>query len=156
MTVRSTVRHNTVRRAARTLAALACVLAAVGVAAPASAAGSGSGWLRLAHLSPNTPPVDVSAGLAQHIVRFEQAKPVPLQDVLTFMEELLAVSIRGDKHEIPDLDDVLQTPITIQLENTTVRQILKEVLAKAGLTFEAAAGGIRLHKLANGHANGKP
>jgi Domain of unknown function (DUF4397) len=59
MTVRSTGRRSTGRRAARTLAALACVLAAVGVAGPASAAGSGSGWLRLAHLSPNTPPVDV-------------------------------------------------------------------------------------------------
>jgi hypothetical protein len=99
------------------------------------------------------PAVDVSAGLAQHIVRFEQAKPVPLQDVLNFLEELLGAPIRGDKHDIADLDDVLQTPITVQLENTTVRQILKEVLAKAGLGFEVAADGIHLHKLQPG---GKP
>ncbi len=98
----------------------------------------------------------MSAGLAQHIVRFEQAKPVPLQDVLNFLEELLGVSIRGDKQEIVDLDDVLQTPITMTLENTTVRQILKEVLAKAGLEFEVEADGIHLHKLQAARTGGKP
>jgi hypothetical protein len=96
------------------------------------------------------PPVDVAAGLAQHIVRFEQTKPVPLQDVLTFLEELIGVPIRGNKHDIPDLDDLLQTPITVQLENTTVRQILKEVLSKAGLEFEVKPDGIHLHKLGAG------
>lgn len=45
---------------------LALILASVGVAlgllafvAPAASASTGTGWLRLAHLSPNTPPVDV-------------------------------------------------------------------------------------------------
>jgi hypothetical protein len=104
----------------------------------------------------NAPPVDVSAGLAQHIVRFEQAKPVPLQDVLNFLEELLGVSIRGDKHEIVDLDDVLQTPITVTLENTTVGEILKEVLAKAGLEFEVQADGIHLHKLQTARTSSRP
>jgi hypothetical protein len=95
----------------------------------------------------SAPAVDVEAGLSQHIVRFEQIKPVPLQDVLTFLEELLAVPIRGDRHEIADLDDSLQTPITFQLENTTVRQVLKTVLLKASLTFEVAPDSIHLHKL---------
>jgi hypothetical protein len=117
--------------------------APVVAARPPESASSGKG-----------PPVDVSAGLAQHIVRFEQTKPVPLQDILNFLEELLGVSIRGDKHEIADLDDLLQTPITVQLENTTVRQILKEVLSKAGLAFEVEADGIHLHKLRT--AAGKP
>jgi hypothetical protein len=92
------------------------------------------------------PAIDVAAGLAQHIVRFEQIKPVPLQDVLSFLEELLAVPIRGDNHEIADLDDLLQTPVTFQLENTTVRQVLKAVLAKAGLTFEVEVDAIHLRK----------
>ena len=43
---------------ARWLAPTALVLGLLAIAAPASASG-GSGWLRLAHLSPNTPPVDV-------------------------------------------------------------------------------------------------
>jgi hypothetical protein len=92
------------------------------------------------------PAVDVAAGLAQHIVRFEQVKPVPLQDVLSFLEELLAVPIRGDNHEIADLDDLLQTPVTFQLENTTVREVLKAVLAKAGLTFEIEVDAIHIRK----------
>jgi Domain of unknown function (DUF4397) len=60
-----------IRRPARLAAALALALGLIGLAAPAalaSAAGSASaaapvtariGWLRLAHLSPNTPAVDV-------------------------------------------------------------------------------------------------
>ncbi len=86
-------------------------------------------------------------GACPAIVRFEQLKPVPLQDVITFLEELLAVPIHGDKHEIADLDDLLQTPVTFELENTTVRQVLKAVLAKAGLTFEVAPDAIHLRKL---------
>lgn len=48
----------------------ACALSAglVSVATPATSAAPGTGWLRLAHLSPNTPPVDVylySAGNAR-------------------------------------------------------------------------------------------
>jgi hypothetical protein len=47
-----------ISRAGSSIAALAVVLAVAGGASPASA-GTGYGWLRLAHLSPNTPPVDV-------------------------------------------------------------------------------------------------
>jgi hypothetical protein len=45
-------------RAVRLLAVLACAMAVASPAAPAAAA-AGHGWLRLAHLSPNTPAVDV-------------------------------------------------------------------------------------------------
>jgi len=100
------------------------------------------------------PTVDVAAGLSQRIVRFEQIKPVPLQDVLNLVEELLAVSIRGDKREIADLDDLLQTPVTFELGNTTVRQILKTVLAKVGLTFEVEPDAIHLRKLESAPING--
>jgi hypothetical protein len=106
--------------------------------------GQGSGR---ANVAGRKPGVDVVAGLSQRIVRFEQIKPVPLQDVLNILEELLAVSIRGDKHEIADLDDLLQTPVTFNLENTTVRQVLKTVLAKVGLTFEVEPDAIHLRKL---------
>ncbi len=44
---------------ARPLAALALTLGMLGFAAPGASAAQGFGWLRLAHLSPNTPPVDV-------------------------------------------------------------------------------------------------
>ena len=72
--------------------------------------------------------------------------------MLNFLEELLGAPIRGDKHEIADLDDVLQTPITVQLENTTVRQILKEVLAKA----DSASRSRRRDSSAQTATGGKP
>jgi len=74
--------------------------------------------------------------------------------VLNLVEELLAVSIRGDKREIADLDDLLQTPVTFELGNTTVRQILKTVLAKVGLTFEVEPDAIHLRKLESAPING--
>jgi hypothetical protein len=46
-------------RIARMVAAAGIVLGMIGLAAPAASAGSGTGWMRLAHLSPNTPAVDV-------------------------------------------------------------------------------------------------
>jgi Domain of unknown function (DUF4397) len=46
-------------RLARPLAILAFALGMLGYAVPAAVAAHGHGWLRLAHLSPNTPAVDV-------------------------------------------------------------------------------------------------
>jgi hypothetical protein len=46
-------------RGAAALAAVAVTLTLVGVSAPQAAAATGVGWVRLAHLSPDTPPVDV-------------------------------------------------------------------------------------------------
>ena len=69
--------------AALSIPALAAVLvASAAVAAPASAA-TGSGWIRLAHLSPNTPAVDVylysfgdpSAQLVLHHVGYGVVSP---------------------------------------------------------------------------------
>ena len=47
------------RRIAILLAAAAMLLGIPAAAASASSATTGTGWIRLAHLSPNTPPVDV-------------------------------------------------------------------------------------------------
>src|SRR5450755_3301233 len=48
-----------VLRPATLIAILALALAILGYAGPAARASAGFGYLRLAHLSPNTPPVDV-------------------------------------------------------------------------------------------------
>ncbi len=102
-----------------------------------------------------TPPalkINVPAALAQRIVRFEQVKPVPLREILNWMEDL--VPIHGDRHEIPDLDDLMQTPISLQLENTTVGGLLEAVLAPAGLKYQVQADAVQLHRL--GSAPGRP
>jgi hypothetical protein len=48
-----------IARLGRPVAAAVLALGVLGLAIPAASASSGSGWLRLAHLSPNTPAVDV-------------------------------------------------------------------------------------------------
>jgi hypothetical protein len=100
------------------------------------------------------PKVDVSAALAQRVVRFEQRKPVPMRDLLNSLEELVTVPIRGDQHEIHDLDDLMQTPVSLELENTTVAAILEAVLTPARLTFQVRADAIQLHRL--GQMSGRP
>ncbi len=101
---------------------------------------------------PGTVPVpvikpDLTATLAQHVVHYEQIKPVPLRDVLNVLEELTTAPIHGDRQEIPDLDDLLQTPVSLTLDNTTVAAILEAVLAPAKLTYHVQADAIQLHRL---------
>jgi hypothetical protein len=93
------------------------------------------------------PKVDVSTALAQRVIRFEHNKPAPMRDVLNVLEELLTVPIRGDRHEIPDLDDLMQTPVSLELDNTTVSAILEAVLAPARLTYQVQRDAIQLHRL---------
>jgi len=50
---------HTIRRVTMLLAAAALLLGGPAAAAHASSATTGTGWIRLAHLSPNTPAVDV-------------------------------------------------------------------------------------------------
>jgi hypothetical protein len=104
--------------------------------------------------APPVPKIDVPRALAQRVVRFEQTKPVPLRDVLNWLEELATVPIRGDRHEIPDLEDLMQTPVTAQLENTTVAAVIQAVLASAGLTYQVQPDVLQLHRL--GPVSGRP
>jgi hypothetical protein len=97
-------------------------------------------------LAPAAPKTDVAAALGQRVIHFEQKKPVPMRDVLNVLEELVTVPIRGDRQEIADLDDLLQTPISVELENTTVAAILEAVLTRAGLTFQTQPDAIQLHR----------
>jgi hypothetical protein len=90
---------------------------------------------------------DLAATLAQRVVHYEQIKPVPLREVLNVLEELATAPIRGDRQEIPDLDDLLQTPVSLTLDNTTVAAILEAVLAPAKLTYQVQADAIQLHRL---------
>jgi hypothetical protein len=101
-------------------------------------------------VKPPAPPprkIDLNATLGQRVERYEQIKPVPLREVLNTLEEMVSVPIRGDRHEIADLDDLLQTPVTFSFEKTTVRAILDAVLAQAQLTYQVQADAIQLHKI---------
>jgi hypothetical protein len=98
--------------------------------------------------------VDVKTALAQRVIRYDRTKPAPLRDVLNELEELTVVPIRGDRHEIADFDDLMETPVSLDLENTTVAAVLEAVLATARLTYEVHADAIQLHRL--GPVSGGP
>ena len=73
----------TIRRITMLLAALALLLGVPAAVASASSAATSTGWIRLAHLSPNTPPVDVylysfgnsSAQVVLHHVAYGTVSP---------------------------------------------------------------------------------
>jgi hypothetical protein len=92
------------------------------------------------------PTVNIAAALRQRILRFEQPKPVPVRDVLVILEEMLGVTIDMDKTDIPDLDTLLQTPVTFDLRDVTLGDLLKAVLGNIKLTFETDSDSIKLRK----------
>jgi hypothetical protein len=100
------------------------------------------------------PTVDIAAGLRQPIVRFQQSRPARLRDVLTILEEMVSAPVRADQREIGDLDDLMETPVEFDLQNTTVGDVLTAVLAKAKLAYVVEPDCIRLRKFATAPTGG--
>ncbi len=100
---------------------------------------------------PATPPAPavlspeaIEAKLQQKIVRFDQAKPVPFVKVLDTVEELAGVPIVWDLNRVDD--EQLQKPVTLQLKQTTVGEILDTLLKQVGLERRTVDGHIELHR----------
>ena len=85
----------------------------------------------------------VEAKLRQKIVRFDQLKPVPFVKVLDTVEELAGVPIVWDLDRVDD--EQLQKPVTLQLKQTTVGEILDTLLKQVGLERRTVEGRIELH-----------
>jgi Domain of unknown function (DUF4397) len=98
--------------------ALTALLVAGALAGPA-AAGSGTGWIRLAHLSPNTPPVDVylyslgdpSAQLVLHHVGYGDVSPY---EAVTAGDYSVAMRLAGAK---PTTQPVLSASVAVTAGN---------------------------------------
>ena len=88
-------------------------------------------------------PEAVEAKLRQKIVRFDQTKPVPFVKVLDTVEELAGVPIVWDLDRVDD--EQLQKPVTLQLKQTTVGEILDTLLKQVGLERRTVEGRIELH-----------
>ncbi len=88
-------------------------------------------------------PEAVEAKLQQRIVRFDQPKPVPFVKVLDTVEELAGVPIVWDLDRVDD--EQLQKPVTLQLKQTTVGEILDTLLKQVGLERRTVEGRIELH-----------
>lgn len=88
-------------------------------------------------------PEAVEAKLQQKIVRFDQSKPVPFVKVLETVEELAGVSIVWELDRVDDQQ--LQKPVTLQLKQTTVGEILDTLLKQVSLERRTVNGRIELH-----------
>ena len=89
-------------------------------------------------------PIDVQAALGQPILRFQQHKPAPLRELLTLVEEMAGVPIRYNASEFGDGSILLDEPVSLQLEQTTVGEILKTLLKQVHLEYELGFNEIRI------------
>ena len=98
-------------------------------------------------IPPARPPktVDIAAALKQSILRFEQAKPVPLSSLLLQIEELIGAPIDYESREFAELSPKLEADVTLKLERTNVERILQGLLDQVGLSYEILPDRIRLH-----------
>jgi len=94
--------------------------------------------------STKPPEVDVAALLEQPIRRYELTKAVPLSDLLPELKELAAVPIHADVAANPGLADHLARRVSLQLDDTTVGEILRAFAEQAGLDLEIQPDGVHL------------
>ena len=101
------------------LAATALLLGIPAAAASASSATTGTGWIRLAHLSPNTPPVDVylyslgnsNAQIVLHHVAYGTVSPY---EAVTAGDYSVAMRATGAS---PSSQPVLSTSVTVKADH---------------------------------------
>lgn len=91
-------------------------------------------------------PEAIEAKLRQKIVRFDQIKSAPFVKVLDTVEELAGVPIVWDLDRVDD--EQLQKPVTLQLKQTTVGEILDTLLKQVGLERSTIEGKIELRPMA--------
>jgi hypothetical protein len=87
--------------------------------------------------------VDISARFTQPIAHFDQSTPVAARRVLRTLEEMAATEFEYDglpKDVLPRLDQV----VSLTLTETTVGEILGEVLKQLGLSYEIERGRVIL------------
>jgi Domain of unknown function (DUF4397) len=105
----------TARRIATLLAASALLLGIPAAVASASSSTAGTGWIRLAHLSPNTPPVDVylysfgnsTAQIVLHHVAYGTVSPY---EEVSAGDYSVAMRAAGSS---PSSQPVLSTSVTV-------------------------------------------
>ena len=101
------------------LTAASALLLGIPAAATASASSAGTGWIRLAHLSPNTPPVDVylysfgnsNAQIVLHHVAYGTVSPY---EAVTAGDYSVAMRASG---AAPSSQPVLSTSVTIAADH---------------------------------------
>lgn len=97
-------------------------------------------------LAPDPPLFDVAGALDFPVTAFAQTTPVNLLDLLYQWEEMAGVPI--DASPLDDDStalDRLHRNVTLNMTDTTLGEILTNLLAEGGLRYEAGPYGVRLH-----------
>ncbi len=88
---------------------------------------------------------DVNAALLIPIIEFRQPKDIPLKQLIRQLEEMLgsefqfAENVKNDKR-------LMETPVSLSLKNTTLSDLLKQVLGEVALTFSVKSNKIHIQK----------
>ncbi len=88
------------------------------------------------------PVVDVAARLKQPILKFNQATPITLTEMLFQLEELLGVPIVADEEQLAAA--TLNKTVQFQLASTTTGAILEHALTICGLSYRIVDGEIHV------------
>jgi hypothetical protein len=73
-----------------------------------------------------------------------ELKDTPLSGVLDYLQEVSGVTIISDKKTLEAAGATYETPITTRFKHSSLRTILKKVLADVGLTYIVKDGVIRV------------
>lgn len=85
------------------------------------------------------PNFDIETALSQPIARFSQVRPVKAVELLQQLEELAGIPITVEEVAAGPSASRLQREVSVELSQTTVRDILTTVLARVDLTFETGS-----------------
>jgi len=94
-------------------------------------------------VAPEPKKIDLTERLKQPLTAFHQMDPVPVEELLFDVQELLGVRI--DLSGLPA--ETRRQPITISLKATTVGDVLKEVAQAAGVGYAVQADRILIQPL---------
>jgi hypothetical protein len=88
--------------------------------------------------------IDIPRSLRQPIVRYELPRGKPLADWLPELADLVGAPIRFDAAELGNSAIGLKAPVQLRLENTTVGDILADLLRIGGLAYRVETDHIRI------------
>lgn len=94
---------------------------------------------------PEPKPIDVAGALAQQVLSIKQSKAVPLSQLFVLVEEMAGVPIKYDSKELGAAAAALDDYETLDLRDTTVAEILRVLVEKAGLQYDIQTDGIHLY-----------
>ncbi len=91
------------------------------------------------------PETDINVALEIPILEFRQLKQIPLKILIRQLEEmldtkfLLADNVKNDKR-------LMQTPVSFSFKNTTLSNVVKQVLSQEALTYTVKSNKIYIQK----------